>query len=1195
MKRVEMIDCSSSQSLELVGFWSGREHNNFDHVNDYEGNYQFLLDANFLANSLRIIEVVRGLTMKIWTVLSAGIVASLSLAQPLPIRGVDISTLPEVEYYGGGTFFKSDGSSTDLIGLIKARGGNLVRLRVWNAPSKDGNGNPDPAGKSFCDLQNTISMAKRAKAAGLKVLIDFHYSDWWADPGNQNKPAAWSSLSLSDLKVAIKDFTKSSLAQMISQGVTPDYVQPGNEITNGFLWPTGQLYGGDNSWAQFTDLLKSAISGIREASPTSLVMIHCDKGGDAGGALYFYDNLLSRGVSFEVVGLSYYSWWQGSLDALSNTLYNVELRYKKPVLVTETSYPFSLQSGPNQTSNFINSSTLLIPGAPATPDGQNAYLKMLNKVVAGVANHHGLGVVWWEPAWVSTPSNKGGWDNLNLVDFSSKELPGLTTLLAGNAPVPAGAPIKDDVFYQFMPIAWRNANGANGQYNVRFGDFQGMTQSLEYLQGLGVTAVWMTPIFPSDAYHGYQHGDASQLNPWFGSKADWLNFVRSAHSRGIKVFIDFVEYGISQKSIYFQNAYNNPSSVYTSWLNFTNAQNTTFGGYNYPTWNGTNIGFIYWNLNSPDSRNLVTTWSKLWLDPLQDGSLDAGVDGFRLDSVWKDGNYGPGYTVANFWNQWNADIKKVNPNAFVFAEQGDWSLTGAELTPPMDGTFTIPFMFAARNALNAQNASGLYQSMATAWANRPLNGRNFIGILGNHDNDRLATVIGDLPGRNKLAASLLLAQPFPPCIYFGDELGMRGNRTVNYNSDANDIPVREPFKWNAVDSAPMSEYYKLNSGVYANRFSKDNDGRSVQEQTGVSGSLLETYRNLVSIRKQQPALRSGTYEPISGSSGAVYAYVRRLGSDSIVVLQNLSSSAQSFSLNLNAYNPLASAVQDLITGNMETPIGFMNKRAYPVSLPGYGYKLLKVKMTRYTQPTPIDGQLPDQDSALCNLSAFQTQPTTFTNAAGALDTLLTRFDQDGVYLGIGGNVPTDASTSLVVMIDTGAPGQSTLNLSGLSSPPPGIAALNGTKLDSGFAPSRMVFVNAYGGSFYVDAFAGGASGSFTKNYLGTGSINSGCDGLLTGTNTYELLASLNNTNTTGVTTTSGANALNVKSGLELKIPYAQLGVAPSISRLKVAVCLVKSASVSNQWLPALPGQTADLGMAPNVAGLPGVHYVTITR
>ena len=1135
--------------------------------------------------------------IRILTGIVASLVAGICLGQRLPLRGADISSLLEDEYYGA-TFKTNANLKDDLVSLIKLRGGNLVRLRLWNNPTKDAIGNADPAGENFCDLTHTITLANRAKAAGLKVLLDFHYSDWWADPGHQNKPAKWDGLSLTDLQSAIYTYTKTSVQAMVTAGATPDYVQTGNEITNGFLWPTGQLNGGDNSWPQFSGLLKQAIQGVRDAAPTAQIMIHSDRGGDTSGAQSFYDNLAANGVTFDIIGLSYYPFWHGTLDQLRANMANLESRFHKPILVTETGYPATLLTAPNSSGVFLDG-TGLVPGMPPTAEGQQSFIRAAVDVVRKVPNSHGLGLIWWEPGWVSTSTYHTNWDFLDLFDASSKERPGFTELLSQPGPSTARTGlVYQDIFYQFMPIAWRNAGGKNGTHNVRFGDFDGMTASLGYLQNLGITAVWMTPIFPSNAYHGYQHGDGSQLNPWFGDQTKWVNFVNAAHAKGIKVFIDLVAYGVSTQSTWFQDSFQKPASIYTNWIDYLDTQNKTYGGYNYPTWDGDTIGFAFWNLNDTGPQNLVITWCKKWLDPKGDKSLVGGVDGFRLDSVWPNGNYGPGYTTANFWTNWKAAIRQVNPKAFVFAEQGAWDL-GVNTIPPMDGAFTIPLMFGLRSGLNSSASSDLYTVASSTYAFRPpADGRAFLGITGNHDNDRLATVLGNNGDKNKLAARIQFSLPYPPVIYYGDELGMLGQKSNAFNSDANDIPNREPFKWNAVEGVPMSEYSKLNAGAYAGRYSKDNDGRSVQEQTRVSGSLLETYRELARLRKQELALRFGSYEALATNNASIYAYDRRIGPDSIIVLTNLSPGSQTFTVNLANYVPYASTLPpiDLVSGAVFPAITAFNRFDYSVTLGGYGCAMLKVALSRVNQPTTIDGWLPVSDNSKSKLLAVQNRPTTYADNVGELDKLVGRMDGDGVYLGIGGNIPTTGDSSLVVLIDTGNPGQNTLNFGALTSPPPGVEGLTGMKLDAGFSPSRVIFVNSLGASYYVDGFALSSTAGASKTYLGQGPLNYGIENLINGNTHLNVRVSVNNSNIAGINTTTVTGASLVNSGVEMKIPYGFLGVPSTATAVKVAAFLVKSGGiVTNQWLPAATGKTTDLGKAPNMTLVSGNQFAALSR
>jgi glycosidase len=461
---------------------------------------------------------------------------------------------------------------------------------------------------------------------------------------------------------------------------------------------------------------------------------------------------------------------------------------------------------------------------------------------------------------------------------------------------------SDDIFYQFMPIAWRYGECADLPAQAsenRFGNFQVMIDSLPYLKTLGVTGVWMTPIFPSPAYHGYQHGAADRLNPWFGPEGDFLRFVREARTAGIKVYLDLVTYGISQDSEWFKDAYKNPSSPFAKQLAFTDDACTKFLGHSYTSWNGSRVTFINWDLRSAEARARVIAWSKKWLDPNGDGDPSDGIAGYRLDHVWaryapqgKPAPDGWGYNIDSFWMEWKRELQKVNPKVFTFAEQAKWETFGADLLPAHDAAFSKPFEAAAREALKAEDATKLYESMAATLAALP-KGRTFLLTLGDHDVDRLASAIGaDEPGhecRARAAAAVLMLGPLPPVIYYGEELGMRG-KAGKFGGDANDLPRREPMKWKAVAGPPMSNYFALHTGAYEKRYEHDHDGRSVEEQDGAKGSLLELYRELAKVRMNEPALRRGHYEPLPCSSKAVWRFRMTVepGGHSVEVAINLS-------------------------------------------------------------------------------------------------------------------------------------------------------------------------------------------------------------------------------------------------------------------------------------------------------------------
>ena len=242
--------------------------------------------------------------------------------------GADISFLPELE--AKGIHFSDKGKEKDAIEILKDHGFNYIRLRIFNDPANDSGYAP---GKGFCDIQHTLKMAKRIKNAGLKFLLDFHYSDTWADPGKQYKPAAWSSLNFPALTKALHDFTKDVMLAMQQQNTLPDMVQVGNEINHGIVWPDGRINNIDN----LSMLLKAGINAIKEVAPATIIMLHIALGGQHDESVFFINNMLERGVPFDVIGLSYYPKWHGSLDDLKNNVTLLAKSYKQDIIVVEYS------------------------------------------------------------------------------------------------------------------------------------------------------------------------------------------------------------------------------------------------------------------------------------------------------------------------------------------------------------------------------------------------------------------------------------------------------------------------------------------------------------------------------------------------------------------------------------------------------------------------------------------------------------------------------------------------------------------------------------------------------------------------------------------------------------------------------------------------------------------------------------------
>jgi len=242
--------------------------------------------------------------------------------------GADISFLPELE--ARGTVFKDEGNEIDAIEMLKVHGFNYIRLRLFVNPELPEGYSPE---KGFCDLDHTLAMAKRIKAAGLNFLLDFHYSDTWADPQKQFKPKAWEGQDFETLTATLKIYTKDVLLKLKEQGTLPDMVQVGNEINHGIVWPDGQISNLDN----LAELLKAGTSACREVDPNIDVMMHLALGGQNEECTFWLDNMLARGVEFDLIGLSYYPRWHCTLDDLDHNMRDLIQRYQKDVNVVEYS------------------------------------------------------------------------------------------------------------------------------------------------------------------------------------------------------------------------------------------------------------------------------------------------------------------------------------------------------------------------------------------------------------------------------------------------------------------------------------------------------------------------------------------------------------------------------------------------------------------------------------------------------------------------------------------------------------------------------------------------------------------------------------------------------------------------------------------------------------------------------------------
>lgn len=333
------------------------------------------------------------------------------------IRGADVSSLYMVAQCGG-EFTDTDGTKLDeedeilnCLKILQKHGVNWIRLRLWVDPSaaKQSGG--------LNDLQTDLEIAKRAKSIGLKFLLNFHYSDTWCDPGQQAIPESWEEVAPDDLPDTLYTYTDSVLKAFADAGCLPDMVQVGNELNSGLLWPHGQ------NPDRFAELMKAGIRAVKDNDPTGdsiRTMIHLANGGDNDLYRSVFDSLTQRGVEFDVIGLSYYPFWHGSIQSFLDNMDDISARYDKDVVCAETSYGYTLESysipGGMTTANIFGAQQAGDGGFPATVEGQQQAVSQVFRAVAMVQNSRGLGVFYWEPAWIPTPETGSGWAAGNSTD-----------------------------------------------------------------------------------------------------------------------------------------------------------------------------------------------------------------------------------------------------------------------------------------------------------------------------------------------------------------------------------------------------------------------------------------------------------------------------------------------------------------------------------------------------------------------------------------------------------------------------------------------------------------------------------------------------------------------------------------------------------------------------------------------------------
>ncbi|MBN2262448.1 MAG: glycosyl hydrolase 53 family protein [Prolixibacteraceae bacterium] len=325
--------------------------------------------------------------------------------------GGDFSILKKMEDSGG--VYKHEGRAVDALSLFAENGYNYGRVRLFHTPNMEG-----PVCNS---LDYTIELSKKIKTSGMKLLLNFHYSDTWADPAHQIKPKAWENLTFDVLTDSVYQYSKAVIEAMDKAGVLPDMVQVGNEITPGFIWPDGQIWkDGTEDWQSFCTLLKAGIDGVKAAygNRNIPIMIHIDRGGDQAATQKFFEKMVQYGIQFDLIGLSYYPWWHGTFDDLEKNLGWLSANYQQDIVIVETAY-YANGYYPEPDEWVLD----IQPFSP-TEQGQFDFLIALDSIARQYPKVKGI--FYWKPDGLKIPESNVWFIGRSLFDENGNALKGIT-------------------------------------------------------------------------------------------------------------------------------------------------------------------------------------------------------------------------------------------------------------------------------------------------------------------------------------------------------------------------------------------------------------------------------------------------------------------------------------------------------------------------------------------------------------------------------------------------------------------------------------------------------------------------------------------------------------------------------------------------------------------------------------------------
>lgn len=477
-------------------------------------------------------------------------------------------------------------------------------------------------------------------------------------------------------------------------------------------------------------------------------------------------------------------------------------------------------------------------------------------------------------------------------------------------PAPTAVNWNNEIIYHVMPRSFYDSDGD------RHGDLAGFVRKLPYLQELGVTTILFTPLYESELYHNYFPTDYEAIDPEYGTMDDYIAFVKAVHAAGMKFVMDMETQYAMTGHRWFDESYQNPDSEYSDFILYLDDENEeplqivdpdNSGLKILSGWPDKQISIVCLDLAHPRVKHYMSEFFAFWIDPDGDGQFDDGVDGFRIDHIMDDlDNKGILTNLyAEFWEPILERSLELNPNLLIVGEQADWGDYGDKMVAASGAN--AAFGFHIRQAIAGGNyhhtphsddevyvptASVIHEAV-NDMQERFGNGTYYVSFLENHDTIRVASNVRRHAGLLRVTAVLNLTMPGIPSIYFGQELGVTGER-VERGSDTSDLGMREAFPWkSSAEFDGFAGFYRDTADVWASSIYTSDylDEISLDAQVSDVSSLWHHYRELVWLRRNHDALRNGDYVPVDLGSDSLIGFDRSNNDSTIRVVVNASNYA----------------------------------------------------------------------------------------------------------------------------------------------------------------------------------------------------------------------------------------------------------------------------------------------------------------